>query len=77
MKRQRAMVQDMSKNLQKDIISKRVEPVDLANPSGMHVLNRNKPSAAGEDADELKRFQKIANIYERHNYIKNQIEMTK
>lgn len=61
----------------------KIEPVNLTNDAGsqLHVLNRNRQSkASGEgdqDQDELKRFQKMANIYERHNYIKNQIELTK
>lgn len=50
--------------------------MDLGAPSGggLHVLNRNRQGKTGaemEDEDELKRFQKMANIYERHNYIKN------
>lgn len=72
----------MSKNLQKEISSshqqKRSE--DYSTPtSSLHVLNRNGGGRANavEDEDELKRFQKMANIYERHNYIKNQIEQTK
>jgi hypothetical protein len=56
--------------------------VDFSNPSNLHVINRNlrrEPVSTnpGEENEELKRFQKIANIYERHNYIKNQIELTK
>jgi hypothetical protein len=86
MKRQRAIIQDMSKNLQREILNnhsgqaRKVDPVDLSTPTSLHVINRNhRKEAAGSmpsaenDEDELKRFQKIANIYERHNYIKNQI----
>jgi len=75
MKRQRAIIQDMSKNIQRDILNKKIEAVDLSGASGLHVLNRNqrKEAVPEGDEDELKRFQKIANIYERHNYIKNQI----
>lgn len=81
MKRQRAIIQDMSKNIQKEIfVNKKVnsvDPVDFSNPTSLHVINRNHRKdnnssvQNNEDSDEIKRFQKIANIYERHNYIKN------
>jgi hypothetical protein len=50
-----------------------VDPVDFSNPTSLHVINRNnrRENNATEDNDEIKKFQKIANIYERHNYIKN------
>ena len=72
----------MSKNIQKEILNsqpKKIEPVDLSTPSSFNVLNRNRreQNKGPEDEDELQRFQKIANIYERHNYIKNQIALTK
>jgi hypothetical protein len=70
MKRQRAIIQDMSKNIQKDIlnsVSQRkggIDPVDFSQQSNLHVINRNlrrdplqshNPSTA-EDNEELKRF---------------------
>ena len=64
--------------------AKKIDPVDLSAPSNFHVINRNRresgptnPVLGDGENDELQRFQKIANIYERHNYIKNQIELTK
>ena len=76
MNKQRAIIQDMSKNIQNEILhshNKRIEPVDLSTPTSLNVINRNRRESQGNgnDEDELKRFQKIANIYERHNYIKN------
>ena len=44
---------------------KQVEPVEL-NPN-LNALNHNRKRV--EDEEEVKKFQKIANIYERHNYI--------
>ena len=54
MKRQRAIIQDMSKNIQRDILNKKIEPVDLNEPGGLHVLNRHKREQPNEE--ELKRF---------------------
>ncbi len=77
----------MSKNIQREILNRKpVDPVDFRTPTSLHVINRNNRrdpvkssnGGGGEDEnEELKKFQKIANIYERHNYIKNQIELTK
>jgi hypothetical protein len=71
----------MSKNIQREILNRKptgVDPVDFSAPTSLHVINRNRRDpAAEENSEEVKRFQKIANIYERHNYIKNQIELTK
>jgi hypothetical protein len=54
MKRQRAIIQDMSKNIQRDILNKKIEPVDLNEPGGLHVLNRHNREQPNEE--ELKRF---------------------
>jgi hypothetical protein len=63
----------MSKNIQREILNKKlVDPVDFSAPTSLHVINRNRRDpVVEENSEEIKRFQKIANIYERHNYIKN------
>ena len=61
----------MSKNIQREILNKK-PTVDFSAPTSLHVINRNRRDpVVEENSEEIKRFQKIANIYERHNYIKN------
>eukprot|EP00347_Sterkiella_histriomuscorum_P011557 403372003 len=70
--KQRSIIVELSKNLQNDIFMKRSD--GEASPN-VHVLQRFRDKDGQNE--ELQKFQKIANIYGRHIYIKNQIEQTK